>query len=295
MAGKPRVRRSVNLKKVSVMAILVNSIEIVAAVAILAMFFLGVFSFDQWHQRILLIFMGVAVVWGAVLDIREAFQARSLGAESDLLEDMLGQLTELNEKLRAQRHDFMNHLQVVYSLIELKDDQEAMRYIEQTYTGIQKLGNLVRTSSPAVNALIAAKDADCRENGIDFSTDIQSSWRDCPMDDWSFCRVLGNLIDNAISAVSGIAKPAIHLTLAETLHDYSFAVENNGPAIEPDTLRRIFERGFTTKPEGHGMGLSIVKELLEENNGCIAVSSSGEKTVFSGTIRKQQKNQEEER
>ena len=37
----------------------------------------------------------------------------------DMLEDALEQLEQLNIKLRGQRHDFMNHLQVVYSLMEL--------------------------------------------------------------------------------------------------------------------------------------------------------------------------------
>ena len=45
---------------------------------------------------------------------------------------------------------------------------------------------------------------------------------------------------------------------------YTHLVVNNGPAIDPEVLPRIFNTGFTTKAAGHGLGLSIVKELVED-------------------------------
>ena len=41
------------------------------------------------------------------------------------LEEAYGRLEDLNREMRAQRHDFMNHLQVVYSLIEMNEPGEA--------------------------------------------------------------------------------------------------------------------------------------------------------------------------
>ena len=60
-------------------------------------------------------------------------------------------------------------------------------------------------------------------------------------------------------------------------------IENNGPMIEEKDIIKIFEHGFTTKENSdrsHGYGLSIVKELIENNNGTIEVISTEFKTIF---------------
>ena len=57
------------------------------------------------------------------------------------------------------------------------------------------------------------------------------------------------------------------------------AVEDTGPGIPPDILPRIFEPLFSTKSFGTGLGLSTVKQIVEQHNGTIAVAS----TVGQGT------------
>ena len=64
------------------------------------------------------------VVWGALLDIRDARNARKIASQSEMLEDAYTQLEDLNGTLRAQRHDFKNHMQVVFGLIGFFDDYE---------------------------------------------------------------------------------------------------------------------------------------------------------------------------
>ena len=64
-------------------------------------------------------------------------------------------------------------------------------------------------------------------------------------------------------------------------------VKDNGPGIPPDLLERIFDPFFTTKPhgEGCGLGLLICKQLAQENEGDISVTSVlGEGTTFQMTF-----------
>ena len=60
--------------------------------------------------------------------------------KSEELEEAYGQLESLNREMRAQRHDFMNHLQVVYSLIEMNESGEAMEYMDRVYGDIGAYG-----------------------------------------------------------------------------------------------------------------------------------------------------------
>ena len=190
--------------------------------------------------------------------------------------------------MRAQRHDFKNHLQVVYGLIGMGEYKEAQAYIERVYGDIQLVSRALKTASPAVNALLAAKAADCAERGIRMEARIRSAWQGLPLPGWEMCRVLGNLIDNAIDAMAGSAtgKKQLLVETGEGLHDFTFRVFNTGSRIPPERLNDIFERGFTTKSEGRGMGLSIVAEIMEENGGIIRVTSDGTGTAFSGSLPK---------
>ena len=101
-------------------------------------------------------------------------------------------------------------------------------------------------------------------------------------------QVFINIIDNAIDAMADLPNGKKHLTitLTENLKEYVFSVANTGTPIAPDDQQRIFEPGVTTKSDGHGMGLFIVRETLRHYGGDIQVTSDAQETVFSGTVPK---------
>ena len=52
------------------------------------------------------------------------------------------------------------------------------------------------------------------------------------------------------------------------------AVEDNGPGFPANILRRAFEPYVTTKPSGTGLGLAMVKKIVDEHQGAVSVTSS---------------------
>lgn len=279
-------RKTLNVQKATRFAVAVNVMEVATMFAMIVYLLLTRRASDRMTELAVLLVGLLIVAWGAVLDIREARSAQRVSEQAAMLEDAYRQLEDLNGTLRKQRHDFKNHLQVVFSLMEMEAFADARQYIESIYQDIQKTGSTLRTAIPAVNALIASKRADCETRKIELRLDIRSAWRDIPVPGWELCRVLGNLIDNAVDAISAAppADPFISITLDETAGGFVFAIVNNGPAIDPQHLEAIFREGFTTKSSGHGTGLSIVREILESYDGGIRVKSDAESTVFSGVI-----------
>ena len=279
--------RLVNLNKAAGYTIAINSIQILGALTVTAFsLFSGGHAFMGLWEQMLLSAMTVIVCWGAALDIREAFSARRLAGETDMLQDAYMQLEQLNSTLRAQRHDFMNHLQVVYSLMELEEYEPAAEYIEKVYGDIKRVSRSLKTAHPAINALLAAKLADCESRGIQLELLIESPWQTLPVPSWEMCRVLGNLIDNGMDALSKTKDPKITVSLSETLHEFTFEVANNGPEIPDTLLERIFQSGFSTKNTGRGMGLSIVRTILQAYDGRIELHSDKTRTAFTGIIKK---------
>ena len=286
---KTRLTERLNVKKAARFTVVINALQVAAMVAVLAY---TVFHAPTEGRHIEIAAIAAAlliVLWGAIADIREALNAARIMEQARMLEEANRQLEDLNGTLRKQRHDFMNHLQVVFSLLELKESDEAMQYVESVYGDIKRTGSVLKTAIPAVNALIAAKRQDCEAQGIALALHIGAPWQGLPVPGWEMCRVLGNLIDNAREALladEATTDRRIDLTIDETPGAYTFRVANNGPAIPPQLHRSIFQLGFTTKSEGHGSGLSIVDEIVKDHGGQIRVESDDNVTEFIGTIPK---------
>lgn len=278
-------RRRIDIKKAAVLAVVTNALQIIAVLA-LAVLVLTSHERDLSleAERWLVLAGALVVTFGAVADIGSAMMNLRFKAQQDALEETYYQLEDLNRTMRAQRHDFMNHLQVVYSLIEMGEPKEATVYIDRVYGDMQRVSRVLRTDSAAVNALLQAKLADCEKRGIALTLGITSRYRDLKLPAWEMCRVLGNLIDNAMDAVAGEREKKITVELFEDLRNYGFRVSNNGPEIPPQQRASIFTPGFTTKRTGQGMGLYIVSSLLESCGGSIEVSSADGVTTFSGRV-----------
>ena len=284
-----KMRERLVVKKVARWSVIINAVQILLmlGIAITVMLGDGVVISNYYVRAVLVIAAGL-VSWGAFVDIREALMTQKTTVRMDMLEDALEQLEQLNIKLRGQRHDFMNHLQVVYSLMELSEYDEAVKYIERTYEDIISVSSVMKTSSPAINALLMSKVSDARANGIEMNLKISSPYSDLPMESWEMCRVLGNLLDNAIDALEGVKGGHIDVELTEDLRAYGFRVFNNGPAISPEHRELIFQTGFTTKLKGTGMGLYIVRTIMREHGGDVTLETGDAGTAFTGTLPRQQ-------
>ena len=289
---KPSIRERLIIQKAARFAVVINTLQIVTVLFVLLYMVLVSRSADRAVEIAILVLALLIVSWGAVLDIREARGAVRMVEQAQMLEEAYRQLEDLNGTLRKERHDFKNHLQVIYALMEMNDTQEAMGYIESVHADIRSTGIALKTAIPAVNALIAAKRQECADRGIALETDITAPWQGMPLPGWEMCRVLGNLIDNARDALAELPEGTgarIWLSIGESPSAYSFSVSNNGPAIPAKLRESIFQLGFTTKREGHGSGLSIVREILEQAGGSIEVESDESRTTFTGTIPRQVK------
>lgn len=209
----------------------------------------------------------------------------------EALAESYNSIQELNVELRSQRHDYLNHLQVVYGMLELEEYEELHNYLEPIYKDMMKTSKAIRTSIPAVNALLMAKMGTADTNNIDFYVEVKSDLRNLRAEPWELCKVLSNLIDNGITALQEKEKDRkMMLDINEDRDFYIFAVSNNGPAIPEEEKGLIFRQGFSTKKEeGHGMGLHIVTCILRENNGTIEVNSDENETIFTVKFAKEVK------
>lgn len=197
----------------------------------------------------------------------------------------LDNLNELNTKLRRQRHEYLNEMQVVYGLLELGEGEEALEFLKPVYEETARTGRALKTVHPAVNALLMNKMNQAEERHIGFYIETSSNLANAAMDAWSLCKVLGNLIDNALTAAEQDEKAEVHLEIREDAAGCEICIYNNGAFIAEKDRDRIFEDGFSGKnSEGHGLGLGIVRNIVKQAGGTIEWESERGRTVFTVRI-----------
>ena len=102
------------------------------------------------------------------------------------------------------------------------------------------------------------------------------------MDRIYLSRIFTNLITNAKQAVSEQRKSIINIDAELFNKKIIIVIEDNGIGIPKDKLEQIFEPNFTTKNSGMGLGLTMVKKMIEEYKGEISVKSEeGKGTKFT--------------
>lgn len=284
------MNNKLNVNKTIATVITLNIIQVITILGVVLYNYLSK-NFKNLQEsfyigEIIICLLIIIVVINSFFIVKDINSLNKHNNEYSMLKDTLGQLEDLNKTLRGQRHDFMNHLQVVYSLMEMGEHSEATKYIENVFKDIQKVNKVLKTSNPAVNALLQAKILYGEKRGIKTEILITSALEDLSVPAWEFCRVIGNIIDNAVYALGEKSgNKIIKIELFENLKTYRFRIANNGPIISKEWINRIFDTGVTTKgDQGEGMGLSIVKDILRKYKGDIEMFSDNEATIFEGWV-----------
>ena len=102
-------------------------------------------------------------------------------------------------------------------------------------------------------------------------------------------RVVTNLVKNGIQAMpEGSENPKIEVHVFSEDNEVKITVEDNGLGISDDNKAKVFEPKFTTKTSGMGLGLAMVKNIVETYNGSITFTSQdGKGTTFKVSFPKE--------
>lgn len=221
---------------------------------------------------------------------------------TQLMEDLAG-TRYLVDSMRANNHEFTNKLHVILGLIQMGMYDQATSYIENISIVQREQITEIKTSieDSSLAALLIGKIARAAEVNVKLSLRENSHFSpaDLPLPSGALVTILGNLIDNALDAMNGMAADfSMQRTLDVGIYSKPGAVllsvEDNGPGIAEEIQEKVFEKGFSTKGAGRGTGLYEVKKLTESLGGRILLESHpGEGTAFTVSFRRGEKGEEE--
>lgn len=217
---------------------------------------------------------------GVVLTLRDR-------TDVELLTRQLDAVAEAGTVLRAQRHEFANRLHLVSGLLDAGSTQEAGEYVH-TLLGTGPLGTAVEgldaVADPYLQAFVAAKAAHAREGGVQLrlgGVAVPTRLVD-PVD---VTTVLGNLVDNAVTALAGRPDGVVELDLVADGGTLVVAVADNGPGVAAELGDRVFEPGVTTRASGEGgIGLGLVRQVARARGGEARLASAGGAGELGGAV-----------
>lgn len=243
---------------------------------------------SKWLTQLLGLLL-VALPLASIFMIRKLF---NLVEKENIIasqEAFIDNINNLFNTIRAQRHDFLNHVQILDSYLKMNKISEAIDYMSDIIEETKEISEIIIINNPFLNALLQAKMGIAQRNKINFSLDIQSSLTDTAIKPFDLVKILGNLINNAIEAVKDLESEyrLIKLAINKSENNHIVEISNPRPVIPPDNLAKIFGGGFTTKTshEHCGVGLAVVKNLAEKYNGTVTVrSTEADGTTFTLTL-----------
>lgn len=217
---------------------------------------------------------------GAVVTLRDRTELEGVLKELDTVRG-------LAQALRAQAHEFSNKLHVVGGLIELGRLDEAVRFISETALVQQELVDLVqqRIADPALAALLLAKAALANERRVELRLAPDARMPSQVADARDLITVVGNLVDNAIDAVSGRPNAWVEVSVHGEPAATTVRVRDSGPGVDEREIDELFREGFTTKSGGthFGLGLALVRQVAQRRGGWVRVANDGG-AVFTALI-----------
>ncbi len=205
---------------------------------------------------------------GTVVTLRDHTELQALTGELD-------HERGFTQALRSQAHEAANRLHTVVSLIELGRADEAVDFATAELELAQALTDEVVTAvgEPVLVALLLGKAAQAPERGVELvvtadSRSLAEGGGLPPARD--LVTVLGNLIDNAVDALTAVPGARIAVTLRPEPDELLLRVADNGPGL-PEGVD-VFRRGWSGKGEGRGLGLALVRQVAERYGGAVVAA-----------------------
>lgn len=199
------------------------------------------------------------------------------------------QLTGTNhviEALRANTHEYLNKLHVISGLLQIGEIREAIAFISNVSSDIDNGYQTVvrQIHNRTIAALILGKQSHAKELNIQFvlrKDSFLEKHTSC-LSTKELVTIIGNLLENAFDAVKTVQTlRQVELFIYSTEQGITISVDDTGCGMTKTQLQKIYDGQYTTKGEGHGIGLRLIQQIIHKHNGYMEIESElGEGSSF---------------
>jgi two-component system, LytTR family, sensor histidine kinase AgrC len=211
---------------------------------------------------------------------REAEEKKEIEEYSHIIEDMYGET-------RKFKHDYMNMLTPLKEYIDSSNITELRSFFYNNILDMDKnikwnntnIDKLKYIKIPGLKGLLSSKIIKASAMNMDIKVEMVEDIDEISMNIMDLCRIMGILMDNAIEAASACEYPKVSICIISKNNYILIAVRNNFFGDKP-LIHKIYEKGFSTKGNGRGLGLSTVKDMIDTKYDNVLLNTSIEGNMF---------------
>lgn len=175
----------------------------------------------------------------------------------------LKEVQSIYSEMRGYKHDFHHHLQTLNGYLQTGEYERATSYVEALDEKLQNVDTLVKTGNVSLDAILSAKSAQAKNEGIDVT--IKANVPDSlTLSDVELCIIVANLLDNAIEACRGVETERfmrIYMAMKGKMLYFSML---NSAGEKKNKIGKL----FTFQKNGvHGFGLRRAEAIIDEHGG----------------------------
>ena len=181
-------------------------------------------------------------------------------------------LEESYRALRTIKHDYVNILTSFKLYIDNKDIDGLAKYYYDELSEMNKdllhqdklIGSLQNVQLNEVKSILIYKLSLAAQQGIDTNIEAPEPIETLGVSAAVICQILGILLDNALEAIAEADEKKLHIAIVKNPNSKAFIVKNSWKK-QDTSVDKLFEYGFSTKADGHGIGLNTVRSYTEKN------------------------------
>jgi len=196
---------------------------------------------------------------------------------TNIIEDML-------YDRRKFIHDFQNIMLSLKGLIDNEDIKGLKEYYyKEVLREKRKLDNrniyyIKHVKNLSLKGLLTTKIQKCSYLKLDIHVEIFEDIEDMSIESVDICRIVGILMDNAIEAAKSSLEKKIFVSIHNEENNVTILIANSF-SVKPD-LKKIFEKDYSGKGVDRGLGLYIVKDIIDRKYENVLLNTSIEDNLF---------------
>jgi len=199
------------------------------------------------------------------LNVQYLLKSFNDGEGAGLYSDEWKEKLDNFSKTMIQQIDTLNHIATSFSDFSSLSTEKAQKFFIKDE--VERVANLFKN------------------NNVKFKSHLTSSENPQVFIDRSYLtRVLNNLIKNSLQATSPKREIEVLVHIQTKGEFCQIQIEDNGTGVSKEIQNKIFEPNFTTKNSGMGLGLAMVKNIIDDLRGAITYTTSDLGTIFKFTI-----------
>ena len=234
---------------------------------------IGIFNILIMNSLFMLVYLFIAYK-----SLKDKSSMIKMQAENKALLNNLEEYEKMLDYQRVANHENKNQLLVVRSLLKENENSDALNYVNEVLDDKKDdndvlFGRAKKIPSGGLQGIVYQKMLVMNDKNIKPILDVSNSVKKFKLENldtklnYDICRIIGVFLDNAIEETEKLDEREIMLSMYEQNNDLVIEISNKFKNV-PD-LERLEEKGYSTKGKGHGYGLSLVNDIVNNNNQII--------------------------